>query len=100
MPIAPSPGVRRHAGQFPLLFAQAQGGVFALGRDGAKQQAGDRKHQHQQLEYGEIGRVVTDECGDCGKRQLDGHQRERDASVPFPHRHPDDRQEKQIEQIV
>jgi hypothetical protein len=82
------------------LFAQAQGGVLALRGNGAKQQPGDRKHQHQQLEYGEIRRVVAYECGDDGKRQLDGHQRERNAGVPFPHRHPDDRQEKQIEQIV
>ena len=62
-----------------------------LGRDRAEQQPGDRKHQHEQLEDGEIRRVVADERGDHGERQLDRHQRERDAGVPFPHRHPDDR---------
>ena len=71
-------------------ITQAQSGVLALRRDCAKQQAGDRKHQHQQLEYGEIGRVVTYERGEYGKRQLDRYQSERDARVSFPHSYPDD----------
>ena len=57
--------VGRHARQFPLLLAQAQGGVLALRGDRAEQEPGDRKHQHEQLEDGEIGRVVADEGGDA-----------------------------------
>ena len=57
------PGEIRHAGQFRLLLTQQQGGVEALRRDGAKQQPGDGKHQHEQLEYGEILGVVPNEYG-------------------------------------
>ena len=100
MPIAPACALDAMRSQFSLLLAQAQGGVPVFRRDRAKQEPGYRKHQHEQLKDGEICRVVAEEDGDDGKRHLDRHQRERDAGIPFPHRHPDDRQKKQIEQIV
>ena len=85
------PGEIRHARQFCLLLAQEQGGVEALRRDGAKQQPGDRKHQHEQLQNGEVLDVIPDEHSNYGKDQLNYYQTNRNTGVPLSYRQPDDR---------
>ena len=86
--------------QFPLLLPEFLVGALAVGDSGAKNEPGDRKHEHQNLELIKILGVDSNVRSRQEKCGLGGEERNRHALIAGSHAYPDDRQEQQIEQMI